>query len=220
MGLWELVVALIRRWPVVIVASVLAASLGFLATRDHAVYWTRTEVAFLAPPSTRYPNSLQTRSEDLIITAGVVAKRAVGAGKDLKYGSIEPTLLGTRGATDGYWIRLPDSGGQWTTNFSDQVLLIDVVGSSPERVRQLQEEAISRIRRELDILQDEQEVNRYARIAIRETPELSAISRVGGSRLRALGMILVLGGAATITVVLTLRRRELSLSHENATTNV
>lgn len=197
---WDLIRSVIRRWPIVLVGALFTAALGYLAVDDRDVYWTRTEVVFLAPSSQLYPNSLKTTSEDLIITAGVVAKRVTGPGRITKYASPDANLVGI-GIRDGWSIRLPDTGGQWATNFTSQALTVEVVGPDRETVLAKQQELIDRIEDELDALQRSAGVDPRNDITATVVPESAVVHQIGGSKLRTLGMIAALGAGATLGLV-------------------
>lgn len=209
MTLWELVRALIRNWPIVLIGAVLTAGTGFAAATADGAYFTRTELVFLAPTSTLYPNALRTQSEDIIITAGLVAKQVTGPEKVTKYASPDVTLVGL-GVREGWSLRLPDTGGQWATNFATQRLFLDIVGPSEEWVRQQQSMLIDEVEHELDALQREWGVNPTNDITVITAPESTTIYAVGVNKARALGMTALLGLGATIAAVLFreyLRRR-------------
>lgn len=203
---WELILTMIRRWPVVLAGALLTGALAFVMLADHHVFWARTEVVFLAPTSRLYPNSLSAPSEDLIITAGVVAKRITGPEATVKYASPDANLVGI-GVTDGWSVRLPDTGGQWAPNFAQQVLSVEVVAPDRESVVARQRELIDRIARELDALQREAGVDPVNDITVTVTPEASAVYQVGGSKIRTLGMVGILGGSATLAVIVLLEYR-------------
>jgi hypothetical protein len=209
MAFWELIRAFLRYWPVVLVGAICTALAGLAAISDDGVYFTRTELVFLAPTSTLYPNALRTQSEDIIITAGVVAKRVVGPGRVTKFASPDVTLIG-EGVRDGWALRLPDTGGQWATNFATQRLLLDVVGPTRERVEEQQLTLIDRVSDELRDLQDASGVPAVSQVTAIVAPESSSIYHVGGSKARALGMTAVLGLGATTAAVIFLDRRRRS----------
>ncbi|WP_421741993.1 hypothetical protein [Cellulomonas sp.] len=206
MTLWDLVRALVRRWPVVLACMVGTAAFGILAIHDDGVYWSRAEVIFLAPTSAMFPNALETRSEDIIITAGVVAKRVVGPDEVLKFASPDVNLIGTSTMREGYWVRLPDSGGQWAPHFKDQLLVVEVVAPTLERASAIQSSVIQRIEDELASIQADADVDLVNRITVTVAPESTVIYQVHGSRTRALAMTALLGAAATIFVVVLLER--------------
>lgn len=205
MTLWDLIRSLIRRWPVLLVGAVLTGGLGYLSVQDDGVYWTRTEVVFLAPSSRLYPNSLKTTSEDLIITAGIVAKEITGPERITKYASTEANLVGI-GVRDGWSVRLPDTGGQWAPNFASQTLLVEAVGSSSAEVEAKQSELVRRIGESLATMQREAGVDPVNSITVTTAPESTVTYHVGGSRIRALGMTSLLGAGATVSVAVLLER--------------
>jgi hypothetical protein len=123
-----------------------------------------------------------------------------------KFSSPEVTLVGM-GVRDGWSLRLPDTGGQWATNFATQRLLLDIVAPSREEVEEHQGELIDRVADELRALQDDMGVPVEAQITVIAAPESTVIYHVAGSRARALGMTALLGGGATIAAVIVLERR-------------
>lgn len=201
MTFWDLFRVLVRYWAVVAVGGVLTASVGWVAISDPGVYFTRTELVFLAPTSSLYPNALRTQSEDIIDTAGVVAKRVTGPGRVTKFASPDVTLVGL-GVRNGWSLRLPDTGGQWATNFATQMLVLDVVGPTREDVEREQSAIIGRAQNALEQLQRDALVAPVNDIKVMPAPESTVIYHVGGSRLRALAMTALLGICATLTVIL------------------
>jgi hypothetical protein len=206
MTLWDLIRSMLRRWPIVLVGAVLTLAIGYHAASDSGVYWARTKVIFLAPSSEMYPNSLETGSEDVIITAGLVAKEMMGPAETLKFTSPDANLIGS-GVTDGWSVKLPDTGGQWAPNFADQWLDVEVVAASPEQVQLRMDELIAEIDRTLARLQRSHQVRAVNDISARAAPESGVIYRVIGSRIRVLAMTLALGVGATVWIVLILDYR-------------
>lgn len=193
-----------KRWAILLVGLVVTAGAVLVAAQEHPVQFSRTDVVFMAPSSSLYPNSLQTRSEDLIVTAGVVAKRVMGPAEPLKFASPETILASIPSIGTDYWVRLPDSGGQWAPHFANQVLFVDVVGDTADEVRQTQADVIQRIRDELDLLQREQGVAPVNDITITVAPEVAVVQEISGSRVRAVAMTLTLGVGATFAVIIAL----------------
>ncbi len=212
MSIREFLRAITRRWPIILIGALVTAAAAVAVLREDGTHWTRSELVFMAPSSAFFPNSLQTRSEDLIITAGLVGKRVTGPDRTLKYGSTDVTLIGTPHDGD-YWLRLPDTGGQWATNYGDQLLLLDVVGDSPDAVEELHDDVVARVRTELEAVQRAQGVAPVNEITMQVSPEALVVHQVGGSRIRALAMTGVIGVAVTGAAVMLLelrasRRRE------------
>lgn len=204
MSFAHLVRLVARHWPLLLVGALVIGVGAYFAIQDRDVYFNRTEVVFMAPSSAINPNSLQTRSEDLIVTAGLVAKRVMGPDRPEKYVSPDANLAGIPPTGRDYWIRLPDTGGQWAPHFADQLLLLDVVGASRDEVVETRAEAIEMIRSELDALQREQGVDPVNDITVSVTPEVAVVEQVHGSKARALGMTVVLGVAGTVAAIVAL----------------
>ena len=205
MTLWEFFAACLRRWPIVLVGVVCTAIAAFAVMSDKGVYYTRTQIVFLAPSSTYYPNTLATQSEDIIDTAGVVAKRIIGPGPVTKYASPDVTLIG-EGIRDGWSLGLPDTGGQWGTNFQTQILNLEIVAPARETVLHRQTEMLQRVHDELDALQRERGVEPINDITVQAAPRSTIIYHVGGSKPRALGMVAALGLGVTAALVVAAER--------------
>ncbi|WP_194291344.1 hypothetical protein [Cumulibacter manganitolerans] len=206
MTFWELTRALLRFWVVLVLGAAITAGAGLLVIRTPAVYYCRAELVFLAPTSTLYPNALRTQSEDLIDTAGVVAKRVSGPDKVTKFASPDVTLVGM-GIRDGWSLRLPDTGGQWATNFATQVLLLDIVGPTAEVVQKRQNQITGRVSAELDQLQRAAGVDPVNDITMIPAPESTTIHEMSGNRPRTAAMTALLGMGVTTAVVVVLHRR-------------
>ncbi|MEU4384383.1 hypothetical protein [Promicromonospora sp. NPDC023805] len=206
MRFWDLVRAALRRWIVLVAGAVATLGLMYSTTLDDGVFWSRTQVVFLAPASAAYPNSLRTTSEDLIVTAGVVAKAVSGPDAVTKYASPDASLVG-EGVRDGWSIRLPDTGGQWAPHFAEQVLYVEVVAATAEKATARQGEIIAQITEQLHRLQRDAGVAPVNDITVTVAPESTVVHQVKGSRGRSVGMAGVLGVAATFTVIAVLETR-------------
>lgn len=203
----KLLKTLRRQWIVALVGAIATVGAVSFAIQDESVYWTRTNIVFLAPSSERYPNSLQTRSEALVVTAGIVASRINGPGISPKYASTDATLVGIPQRGQAFWLRLPDSGGQWSRHFAEQILLLDVVGDSPEEVAQIEAEVVAHAREELWSLQRAHDVDPRDEISITVAPDPPVIAQISGSRVRAAAMTAALGLAATFAAAVLIDRR-------------
>ncbi|MCB1297744.1 MAG: hypothetical protein KDB08_02030 [Microthrixaceae bacterium] len=210
MTLHDLVRALFRWWPITLLGIIASLGLALLSTRTEPVYLARTEVVLLAPSSARYPNELVTRTESLIITAGIVATRINGIDSPRpQFGNSLVNPVGAPDTGEHTWIGLLDTGNQWVSNFDDQVLLVDAIGETPELVEERIDAAFDLISSELLAAQNEFGVDAGNRITARMSPVAPVVHKVGGSKVRAAGMTLGLGGFATavVIVVLEVRRR-------------
>ncbi|MFI2753390.1 hypothetical protein ACGIF2_08145 [Cellulomonas sp. P22] len=198
MTIWDLLQACVRRWYVVLVAGAVGLGASYAAMGVTGVYWSHAEVTFLVPTSAINPNVLKTTTSDLIITAGVVAKRVNGNITWNQMADPAATIVG-QGVRDGWSVQLPDHGGQWSTVYSRQVLEVQVSGPTAEIVRERQRELLERIDAELAELQ--QGVYDSDKITTAVVPARAAVYYIHGSTVRALAMIWLLCGAGAVAVV-------------------
>jgi hypothetical protein len=205
MTVWELLAACGRRWVIVLLG--LAVTLGtlFVIDREPGVYWAQTDLIFLAPTSSRFPNSLNTSSESLINTASVV-ERAVSLGEDFQATSSVNVTIVDDGVRDGTMVRLPNLGGQWAPNFAQPVLDIQAVGSSARVVEERMLSMKSTIEGTLRQMQDEAAVGQENRISIQASPVNIDVKYVQGNRSRARSVALLLGTALTLAAVIVIDR--------------
>lgn len=206
MTLWDLTVALFRRWPVLLVGAMITCGCGLLSIRDDGVYWSRTEVILLAPTAW-YVNKLQVTPYEVTKATGVVVKRVVGADKVIKYASPGASMIGTSNVREGIWIRQEDDGGQWSTDLSSPVIIVEAVGPTPDRTRDLQQAAVNKISTALVQLQEDWGADHHLWITSTVAPASAEIYHVTGSKVRALGMTATLGIGITVGVVLVLEYR-------------
>lgn len=198
MTIWELLRALVRRWYVCLLAGALALGGTYVVRQQDGVYWTRAEVTFLAPTSEINPNVLRVTSSDLIIAAAVVAKRINGNLVWNKLADPATTLVG-QGVRDGWSVRLPDYGGQWSRVYSRQVLDVQVTGPTEQAVRDRLADLFAQIDGELALLQEGSRSSDL--ITTMVVPQTPAVYHVTGRPMRAVVMIWVLCGGAALAVV-------------------
>jgi hypothetical protein len=206
MTLWDLTLAMFRRWPIVVAGALITCAFGLLAIRDSGIYWTRTEVILLSPKSW-YPNRLQVSPWEVTTATGVVVKRVVGDGTTVKYASPDVTMIGTSTVREGVWIRQEDDGGQWSMGLTSPVIIVEAVGPTAQRAEQLRQVAVTRIARTLQQLQKQWGADSNLLIASTEAPTTAETYFVDGSKIRALAMTAALGIGSTVGVVLILESR-------------
>ena len=105
--------------------------------------------------------------------------------------------LSGEGVRQGYSIQLPNSGGQWATNFDRPVLDVQVVGPSEAWVRSTLATQIRRINRALHSLQRNDGVAPENFIVTSSSPQLAKVVHSGGDHKRAIAAALVLGMTLT-----------------------
>jgi len=207
MTLGDLMRALVRRWPVVLIGLLATVTVAGLSTLSDPKYHARTEMVFLAPSSVRYPNELVTRTESLIVTAGIVAKLINGPDERLKFGHSLVNPVGAPGDDEDTWIQLLDIGTQWVPVFDDQILLVDSVGDTPEQARERIYEAADEVQDVLLEIQQDSDADESTYIVARMSPEAPVVNRVGPSRMRSIAMWLAVGGFLTVSAVVVIEVR-------------
>lgn len=165
--------------------------------REPGMYYSRASVLFLAPISAHYPNRFISGGESLIATAGVVRDLVSTDSRNVAVVSDSVTLP-SLGITHGYSVVLPNSGGQWATNFDKPQLDIQAVGTTAEEVTSTMNDLIARINSSLAALQDEAGTDAVDRITTRTDPPAIPLYYTQGSRVRAAAATLLLGVGATV----------------------
>lgn len=196
----------LRTWVIVLVGALLSAGVGVYMAKRPGVYWSQVQVLFVAPKSVANPNGLSVSSESLITTAGVVAKIVGSSPAGPSVVSDSVTLVG-QGIKHGYGVRLPNSGGQFATNFDQAALDVQAAGTSAAEVTATLNSVISRIETALSKLQTEAGVAAVNLIRPQLSPPTAPLYYQAGSKTRALAITLVLGGGITMWLVWFVRRR-------------
>ncbi|MBK4348509.1 hypothetical protein [Lacisediminihabitans changchengi] len=195
----QLIRVVLRRWYVVIAVLILTAVAVVAAGRVSGVYSTQLDVVFVAPSKT---NSLEVSADSLVQFAAVIERRVNGADAvaPLSGGS---TLYG-EGIRSGWAITLPNSGGQWQTNFNQAALSIEVVDSTPERVRTIANDLSAKVSALALQEQVDQGVAPISRVTTLESPANPVVSYIEGRSSRAKIGIIALGvGLALFLSVVT-----------------
>lgn len=203
MGTW------LRRLGVGGVGLLLTAAMLMHVRAHEGVYWTQVNVVFLAPQSSRLPNQIQDTNDSVIATAGLMESLLRTKGSLPLASSSSASLTGT-GVSDGYWIRLLQSGSQWEANYDKPVLEVQVAGPTPGEVESRTGVLVSRIERQLDRFQDDDGVPSVDRITTLVSPGTPNIRYSTGQPSRAALATLLLGGLLTVMAVTasgTVRRR-------------
>lgn len=200
MTTWDALRILVRR-PALTLLGAAATLLALAVVGSHqGVYWSQANVVFLAPSTEQRPNALESTTSSLISTAGFV-EQVVNAGIEKPPTASQVTLLG-RGVRDGYSIELPDSGGQWSHNFEQALLNVQVTGPSEAVVRARLNRLIDKIRGTTRDLQVRDHVAAKNMIRTNVAPAEPRIGYASGSRLRALAGTLLLGVGLTVCGVI------------------
>ena len=204
MALWDLVAVLLRWRYVTLAGGALALVAAIFVMKLPGVYFMQANVVFLAPPAASDANAFQSTPASLVSVAGIVERRVNQPSSDaLPVVSDSVTLVG-EGATHGYSVRLPNSGGQWAYNFDRAVLDVQAAGTSATEVQNTFTAAVAQINAELVALQRAKGIPPGEMIKTQLSPPDPPIHFGKGSRSRAGVITLLLGAGLTVAGVLAL----------------
>lgn len=215
MTVWELIALVRRRWLVVAFGMLATSLLAGYVLLIPGVYYSRMQVVLLPPPGEPQYNALIAGPYGLIGAAGAAAQ-VVGAPERGGVNVPGVALLTGVGATDGYSVRLPNIGGQWSVGYDGPNIDIQAVGPTPQKVTGYLDRAVADIRSTLEDWQRAQGVRPVMMIRTQLIPDTPAVSYSKGSMPRALAAVLILGLGVTLTVARAVdgfrKRRALSRS--------
>jgi hypothetical protein len=214
-----------RRWhmprwgALTLVALVMAAAVGVLAeeVRKPGVYWSDVRVRFVAPTTLTKQNSLQVTEQSLIMMAGAVGQM-VDDTNGPRPASPDATLVGL-GVRSGWWVVLPNTGGQYQNSYSDPYLDVQVVAPTAAQVAQTLQRLVQRIHDGLATLQNDAHVAPQDRISSRVLPlSVAPIYYAHGSHSRAViaSLVILIGLASVGFVVASRLPRRLSRQRDAA----
>jgi hypothetical protein len=200
-ALWQLVTAVRRHVVIALVGLGLTLMAAIAVYAWPGVYQTRVDVLLLPPSTYAGINPYTYGSARLIATAGVVARVSDPSSSAADASLSESVTLAGQGVTQGFTVRLPNSGSQWVPLFDRPLLDVQAVGRSEQDVRRSEATALSRIRGTLAQLQTQEGVPPNQWIKLDVTPTDPVVVSGGGHRSRSLAAILLLGLALTGTAV-------------------
>lgn len=197
---------LLRTGVIMLVGLLISAVVGLYEAKRPGVYWSEVTVVLIAPKSAANPNGLTVDSESLIDTAGVLAKMVGSDPPGPAVVSDSVTLVG-EGVRHGYGVRLPNSGGQFATNFDRAALDVQAAGTTVAEVSNTLNTVLKRITDDLTRLQSDAGVATVNLIRTQLSPQTAPIYYQTGSKTRALAITLVLGGGLSWSLAWFVGRR-------------
>lgn len=125
-----------RRWPLVVAGALALLALVTALKNPERVYWAKTEVVFLYPGLAPVSSTFDGGTEALVnFTELVRLKIEDHDERGATVGSLSGGTLYGAGFRRGVSVVLPNLGGQWTRNYSQPRLSVEVVDTDPARVR-------------------------------------------------------------------------------------
>lgn len=180
----DVLLAVLRRWYLMVLGGLLTLAGLYYATHQPGVYFTKYEVVLLPPATERWPNKIEDPHYSLTEMAGLVVT-------DYNDGQREPlsasadTLLYGEGIARGSRVRLPNHGSQWRPLYPTPNIDVQVVGPGAEEVGADARSISRRLGQILQQRQDELGVVPSMRITSLVSPTDPVIAYIGGSRSRA-----------------------------------
>ncbi|MBI4900036.1 MAG: hypothetical protein HY829_06105 [Actinobacteria bacterium] len=203
----------LRRWPVLLVVILLTLGASFYCLRLPGVYWASARVFFLAPASVPQPNQLAPDSSIAIPFAGLI-QTEINGGVPKRVATSPEVRLVDQGIYDGWSVLLPDTGGQWASNFSEPSLIVQATGPNPQVVKARMTELLGRITQLVREHEDGANVPPQLRVSLNMSPATVDVQYSNGHRSRAVALIVLLGVLVSVSacrvadrVVETRRRR-------------
>ena len=176
---------------------------SYAAAKAPGVYYEQAAVVFTAPNSQGNGSGFQFGSTSLVPAAAVVAKQIDEQGPlALSSGA---TIVAV-GIHSGVWVRLPNSGDQWSITFPQAELDVEVVGDDATHVQANMAATVAKIR---GILREDQlsvgaPPNQLIYVTV--SPPSPPLLYLRGSSARAGIAALALGLALTLTFIVMVDR--------------
>jgi len=196
----EVLAALLRRWPFVILGVALSLAAGYRSTSQQVVHWTRFSVVALPPAEKVYPNTLEKGQYDLVPLVGLTVTLYNKAHYPQQMSTADTTIYG-EGMRSAEVVRLFNAGSQWIQVHDRPVVDVQVVDSDPERVLARSERIVAELSEILEETQRDTGVEPRRRVGFITAPATPQVRAVGGNPSRAALATTMIGGIATIVLV-------------------
>lgn len=191
---WSLAGAVRRLWPLAVVGLIATGAGALIAATHPGVYYEQTSAVFVGPHRTGF----QSGDYSLVSTAGLIESQMGDQGPLAL--SPAATIVGT-GIRDGIWVRLPNEGGQWATNFDQEDLDVEVVGHSAKQVSAEMGATVSKMRTLLRRDQISAGARPNQLIDMGLSPTSPPVFYMHGSTSRAIVSAFALGLALTLAIL-------------------
>ncbi len=206
--------SVLRRWYVVVLALCLAFPVVSYSKDQPGVYWTKFDVEFVLPPGATGPNAMRQDSRNIVFYAAMIEKQSNATRGNAAIRATSAPLYGT-GIHSGYLVYLPNSGGQWQSNFEKAALTVEVVDESQEKLDAMSNKLVAQIKHDVLAPQEKLGVVPHARITTRVSPEHPETSYIPLRNKRAIATELLLGLVIGVTgayytdrIIIRIRRRK------------
>jgi O-antigen ligase len=199
----SIAVAVRRRWPLAMAGLLVTLAGSYVAAKAPGVYYEQAAVVFTTPSSQGNASGAPLGSTGLVPVAAIIGKQVDEQGPlALSPGATIVSI----GIHDGVWVRLPNSGDQWTITFDQAELDVEVVGDKATQVPAAMAAAVAKIRTVLrgDQLSVGAPANQL--IGVTVNPPSPPLLYLQGSSARAGIAALAIGVSLTLTFVVVFDR--------------
>jgi len=132
----SVIVAAGRRWYVFVAVLMLFVPLALHASSVRGVYWAKYDVVFLLPPGASDNNALRNGASNIVFYAAMIQRQYTSTHKVVKVQTNGAPLYGS-GVRSGVSMYLPDTGGQWQSNFNRPAITVEVVAETEAEANSL-----------------------------------------------------------------------------------
>ena len=196
----DLLRLVLRRWYLMVLGCVASVLVLHQSLHVPPVYFAQVKVVLLPPRDDLFPNYLEDPRFDMTPLAGVIVSDYNKGVRPPLLASSDTTLYG-EGLRNAVQVRLANDGTQWLPIYSRPNIDVQVVGAQPAPVAAQAAEVGSELTALLQQRQDELGISSAMRVGALISPQEPVVVQIGGSRVRTLGSVALLGGALTAIAV-------------------
>lgn len=201
----DIFLLVVKRWYIVLLGGVLTLTLTWFVQQQEKVYFTQFNVVLLPPTYEFFPNKYADPQYRLSPLASVLVAEWNGEDQPLLTASSESTLYGM-GARKGSLVRMPNLGNQWSPQYPNPTIDVQVVDQSPELVSAEADRIVMELADLLDSTQADLGVAPDFRASLVASAADPVVYQVSGSRVRTLGGLAAAGLIATLSAMVLVDR--------------
>lgn len=183
-----------RRWPFAVAALAVMAGASAMVVATPPLYYARADVLFVLPEGAEDANGLIGDPGRTRYLAGVVDRTLNAERGGMEVLTTFAPLYGT-GIRHGYWVHIPNSGGQWQANFDRPLLRVEIVGETPDEVLEQLSRHADRVADLAITSQEMMNIPAAAHIRTTVSPEIPRVAAIGMAKDR------VVAGLALLTII-------------------
>lgn len=201
---YDVVVALLRRWWVLLIALALTFGTSAVLASGAPIYWTSYDLNLVAPDRSGAAYSRTAAPYGVTPMAGVLEILLGGNHTTAAAATQQVPIFGLE-HDYGFDVRAKDKGLQWSRDYV-AALTIQISGPSPEAVRAQADRLGNRAQTALRTIQDDRRIPARARLTLEEPVGVDVVE-IRPSYIRAAAGALVLGICVSVLLTVAVDRR-------------